>query len=271
MSGSDRTRGHLILIGGAAAGRPNMAILGRFVDLAGGAGRARIGIVTTALEKGVKTAEKYVNAFELLDIAGIDVLDVRTRSEANRDRVIGKLEECDGIFFTGGDQSRITTVFLGTGLLRRLEQLHVEEMLPLAGTSAGAVAMGNPMILDGRPEDAFVYDGIGIGDGLGIVNKCIFDSHVVKRLRPGRLIQAIARHPGATGVGIAEDTAIHVHPSLDVEVLGTGPVIVMTGNSLERTGAQSLKKGDPISFRGLTVHLFTPGSRFDLETAELTH
>ena len=265
MSGADVARGHLILIGGAAAERPNMAILERFVDLAGGEGNARVAIVSTASERGIKAAEKYVNAFELLDVARIEILDIRTRSEANHDDVIRKLEECDGIFFTGGDQSRIVTVFRETGFLRRLQRLHFEEGLPVAGSSAGAVAAGNPMILDGKPGDAFIYDGIGIGDGLGIVNDCIFDSHVVKRQRLVRLIQAVARHPGAAGIGIAEDTAIHVYPALNVEVLGTGPVILVTGDSIECTNMGSLKKGELISLRGLTVNLFIPGSRFDLE------
>ena len=90
--------------------------------------------------------------------------------------------------------------------------------LVVAGTSAGATALGQEMILG---DDA--ADQPRTGPGLGLLPQAVVDMHFTQRQRLPRLVTAVRQRPSLLGIGIDEGTAILVCRRR-FEVLGTGTV-----------------------------------------------
>src|SRR5690349_14490842 len=104
---------------GGAAG-PELLV--RFVELAGGAA-ARIVVIATASEEPSAAEEHYVGAFTSLGAGRARALRLATRADANAPGAAAALRDATGIFFTGGDQERITTVLGGTATDSLLQEL----------------------------------------------------------------------------------------------------------------------------------------------------
>ena len=133
------------------------------------------------------------------------------------------------MFFSGGDQSRLRTL-VGSrtnDILRG--RLNAGEGLVIAGTSAGATAMGRTMILGGEGPGVSAA-AVRTGPGLGLIPKALIDMHFSERGRLPRLLSAVALDPDHLGVGIGENTGILVEGSR-FEVLGTGVATVADGQN----------------------------------------
>jgi cyanophycinase len=209
--------GQLLAIGGAedrAAG--GSELLRTFAELSGGSA-ARIVLVTAASgTPGVSFAE-YSAAFHRLGVPEIRELQL---ASANGEQTRTELAGATGVFLTGGDQSRLG-VLVGSAANRIMSGRLADNTLVIAGTSAGATALGSTMILGGdacgRPRT---------GPGLGLVPGVIVDMHFTQRGRLPRLVAAVRRHPGHLGIGIDEDTAILIGSSR-FDVLGRGAVVTV--------------------------------------------
>ncbi|MFC7531286.1 cyanophycinase [Actinoplanes sp. GCM10030250] len=255
MDGSvDPRRGRLLIMGGAAG----PALLVRFVELAGSAA-ARIVVIATASESPETAEASYVDRFSALGAGSVEALRLTSRSQANAPTVEPVLRAATGVFFTGGDQERITSVIGGTATDSLLQTLVAAEGLVLAGTSAGAAMMSGTMITGG--------DGTGVtaqcvttGPGLEFLPGVLIDQHFAQRGRLNRLLSAVARYPHELGVGIDEDTAILTDGNC-FEVLGSGAVTVVdAGTAIDirvpRTG--------PIALAGACIHVLPAGYTFHL-------
>jgi cyanophycinase len=97
----------LLIIGGAAG----PGLLGRFVALAGGPA-ARIVVIATASSEPDLAASSFGEAFAALGAGEVQALSIATRAEANAEQPL--LRRATGVFFTGGEQERITAVIGGT-------------------------------------------------------------------------------------------------------------------------------------------------------------
>jgi cyanophycinase len=250
--------GRLLIIGGGEDMCAGTGVLDRFVELAGGS-QARIALVTTATGMPDEVHAEYERVFRKLGVAYTRELRLRGRADADGDAADAILRDATGVFFSGGDQSRIRAL-VGS----RTNDVLSERLaggLVVAGTSAGATALGRTMILGGEgPEVAAAT--VRTGPGLGLLPKVLIDMHFAARGRLPRLLSAVALTPDHIGVGIDDNTAILVEGHT-FEVLGTG--VVTVADAQDATVVHAAGDYDPITLFDVRLHLMPAGSVYDIQ------
>lgn len=246
--------GRLLIMGGAAG--PGLLI--RFVELAG-AGTARIVVIATASESPERAEEAYVEKFSGLGAGSVRPLRLSSRAEANAPDVEPVLRASTGVFFTGGDQERITRVLGGTAADLLLQTLVASGAVVLAGTSAGAAMMSATMITGGD-EPGVTAGAVTTAPGLEFLPGVLIDQHFSERGRLNRLLAAVARYPHELGVGIDEDTAILTEGDR-FEVLGSGAVTIVDAGCATDI---RVPPAGPIALAGARIHVLPAGYTFHL-------
>jgi len=254
--------GHLLIIGGAEDKEGKCIILRRFVELAGGR-NSRLAVVTAATEFPEDVGEQYRSLFRNLDAGDISILHVANRGQANDRGTIDAVKSATGIYFTGGDQLRITSIVGGTMLDDQLNKA-CHRGAVIAGTSAGASAMSDSMIIGGSGDREPKQDIIRMAPGLGLIKQAVIDQHFAQRGRIGRLLGAVAQNPYILGIGIDEDTAVDVGMSGVFTVLGSGCVTVIDGRSISLTDISERSADEPLALADVCLHMLPAGYRFDL-------
>jgi cyanophycinase len=249
--------GRLLIIGGGEDRCCGAGLLERFVALCGGE-QARIVLVTTATDQPDQVRAEYEQVFRKLGVAAITELRLRGRGDADSDATAAELSQATGVFLCGGDQSRLRTL-VGSRAGHVLRD-RLRAGLVIAGTSAGATALGHAMILGGAGGE--VSPGaVRTSPGLNLVPKALIDMHFGERGRLPRLLSAIALDPDHLGLGIDENTAILVEGTR-FEVLGTGAVTVVDAEGA--TVVLPAGDADPITLFGVRLHLLPAGCAFDV-------
>ncbi len=256
--------GTLIIIGGHEEKEGERVILQEVVRPLG-KGKKRLLIVTAATTIPQEIAEDYKRVFKQMGVGHVDVLDIRERDQAHDPAIIRKLDDAGVIFFTGGDQLRLTSQLGGTPLFAHMLELHGKGTV-IAGTSAGAAAVPETMLISGQNEGSLrvSMSTLGMAPGLGLLKGVIVDSHFAERGRLGRLLGAVAQNPYNLGIGIDEDTALVVQNGRVARVVGSGAVYVIDGTHLKYS---SLSESDPtgvLRMHNLTLHVLGNGDTFDL-------
>ena len=264
---TDAPRGPIIPIGGAEAKTGTRDVLARVIALAGGAD-ARIAVIPTASEMH-DTGDRYARLFRELGVTHVDVLDITEREHARVPRVVETAERATGIFMTGGNQLRLSTILGGTPLAQAIRRANARGVL-VAGTSAGAAVIPEHMIATGQTGPTPTTDAVTLAPGMGLTNRLVIDQHFRQRDRLGRLLTAVSFNPFATGVGIDEDTALVLGPDETFEVIGSGTVTVVDPSDLVYSSMDSARVGEPVSLIGLTVHVLAAGCHFDTTTKMAT-
>ncbi|GAA3449956.1 cyanophycinase [Dactylosporangium matsuzakiense] len=257
--------GKLLVIGGAEShDAGDDEILERFVLLAGGSD-AHLVVIATASESPGEREQEYAEVLHRLGAQRVTALRLASREDANGEPAVAVIERASGVFFTGGDQLRITTVLGGTKVDKALHARLAEGMI-LAGTSAGAAMMSSTMILGGSL--ATVSTGsVRTGPGMEFLPGVLIDMHFAERGRLNRLLSAIAMFPHELGLGIDENTAILVDGD-SFEVLGRGTVTVIDAGQARDiqcpTAGFTDELGGPIALYGAQLHVLPAGHWFDL-------
>jgi cyanophycinase len=256
-------RGWIIPIGGAEEKENDRAILARFVELCGGED-ANIVVIPTA-SKLLNTGPRYVEIFRDLGVADVDVMDFDTRRDADEPGRVARIERATGVFFTGGNQLRLTTFIGGTAVAKAIRIANAAGM-HVAGTSAGAAFLSEHMIAFGEEGPTPIAGMVRLAPGLGLTNRFVIDQHFRQRDRLGRLTAALAFNPFAIGIGLDEDTAAFIGPDNTVEVLGSGGVTVVDAADLEFSSMAQIEEGDAVCLLGLRFHILVAGATFNLHT-----
>ena len=170
---------------------------------------------------------------------------------------------------TGGDQSRLTSIFTNSEILEIMHKRYQKEHFVLAGTSAGAMAMSSLMILGGSSSEALLKGTIKTTRGLNFIHEVTFDSHFIKRGRFGRLFQTVAANPSILGIGLGEDTGLLITEGDHMEAIGSGLVVIVEGNHIEYTNIAEIEDGDPISIENLHVHVLSKGHNYLLSARKM--
>jgi cyanophycinase len=254
-------RGWIVPVGGNEKKDDNPVILRRLVDLCGGA-RARIAIIPTASELD-DTGQRYEGLFRALGAEEACSLDYRRRADTENPQWLEQLGRATGIFLTGGNQLRITTILGGTAVARAIRAANAAGV-SLGGTSAGAGALSEHMIAFGESGATPVAGRVTLAPGLGLTNRVVIDQHFRERDRIGRLLTALALNPFAVGVGLDEDTAAFIDPDDVLHVVGSGAVTVIDANQLEHSSIGSAEPGQAVCMTGLKLHILPGGGVFDL-------
>jgi cyanophycinase len=238
-----------------------LGILRRIVDEAGGV-LARIEVVTTASMIPFEVGNNYLEAFGRIGCTNVDVMHIRTREDVQNEEYIERIENCDAVMFTGGNQMRLTSIFGGTKFLRIIHHRYRNEPFVVAGTSAGAMAMSNTMIYEGDAAKAHLKGEVKITTGLGFMQNVIFDSHFEKRGRFGRLSQAVGANPSCIGIGLGEDTGMLITDGNQMEAIGSGMVVIIDGHDIRHSNIADIPEGNPMSVENIRVHLCAKGNGY---------
>lgn len=238
-----------------------LGILRRIVEEAGGI-MARIEVITTASMIPFEVGNNYLEAFGRIGCTNIGVMHIRTREDAQNEEYLDRVQNCDAVMFSGGNQLRLTSIFGGTQLLRIIQHRYKNELFIVAGTSAGAMAMSNTMIYDGDATKAHLKGEVKLTTGFAFMDKVIFDSHFEKRGRFGRLSQAVGANPSCLGVGLGEDTGMLITEGNKMEAIGSGLVIIIDGHDIRHSNIADIPEGNPLSVENLRVHLCAKGNGF---------
>ena len=255
-------RGRLIIIGGREDQRGGARILSRVVELAGG-GRGAIGIIPTASEADAQALRRYQDVFTRLGAENVRGIDLTDRRGADSPGAVSALDDLTAVFFTGGDQLRITSAIGGTAFHHRLLERH-RDGLVVAGTSAGASMMTETMIVVGDAEEAPTLNTVHLAQGMGFWPDAVVDQHFSQRGRIGGLLAALAQNPEVLGVGIDENTAIEVDfHEKSFSVVGERTVMVLDGREITETNASESRPGEALAVAGVRLHVLPDGYRFD--------
>jgi cyanophycinase len=270
-------KGYLIAIGGAEdKGSPEErerqnsldffkeGILNQIVELAGKKTEPKIEVVTTASSIPDEVAQTYKRAFKKLGCIEIGHLKIGNREEADSKKNMERLEKCNCILFSGGDQLKLCSILGGTQFIETIRSRYFDEHFIIAGTSAGAAAMSNTMICGGDENRAFIKGEVELSIGFGLLQSVIIDTHFDARGRFGRLVQAIAAQPGAIGIGLDEDTGVIIEKGHKLKAIGSSSVVVMDGSAIRHNNIADIRSGMPISVANLHVHIMTHSDTYDL-------
>jgi cyanophycinase len=258
-----RKRGWIIAIGGAENKENDRRILERFVRVSGGA-RSDIVVIPTA-SRMHETGPRYEEVFSDIGARRVTVMDFDTRRDCQEAGRLKRLEEASGIFFTGGNQLRLTTLLGGTPVARLIRAANARGVT-VGGTSAGASILSEHMIAAGDEGSAVIAGSVRLAPGLGLTNRFIIDQHFRQRDRLGRLLTALAYNPFAVGIGLDEDTAALIGADETVEVEGSGGVTIVDGTDLSYSSIDNVGDGQPVCMLGLRLHVLTSGATFNLHT-----
>ncbi|NTS43484.1 cyanophycinase [Flavisolibacter sp. BT320] len=245
-------------------------ILNEIVGICGKKAEPKIEVVTTASSIPDEVAQVYKKSFKKLGCIDIGHLKITRREEADSKKILERLEKCNGILFSGGDQLRLCSVLGGTEFMDILRERYETEHFVIAGTSAGAAAMSNTMICGGDETKAYLKGKVELSIGFGFLREVIIDTHFDARGRFGRLVQAIAAQPGAVGIGLDEDTGVIIEKGTKMSAIGSSSVVVIDGTSISHNNIADIRNGMPISVANLVVHMMTHSDVFDINSRVFT-
>lgn len=292
-------KGSLMAIGGAL-GSSNADVYNKFINLAGGREKAKIGIIPAA-----SSSLKSSNAFkqDLINYGvkpgNIDIIPLAIKNDkstpedeakwienASKTDISDKIKEYTGIWFVGGDQTRITKVLLNADgsnskALEAIWEIYKNGAV-LGGTSAGAAIMSETMIGGGDSvgalndgfTDTYVdsdqqeYGPLYLESGLGFFKFGIIDQHFDKKARLGRLVKAAFDKEDKYNLafGIDENTALVFHnDTKNIEVMGAGGVTVVDLSKSSEDAASSRS-----SIKDVLISYIVKGDSLNLDTKEFT-
>ncbi|WP_416676743.1 cyanophycinase [Egbenema bharatensis] len=268
MQAQEKTtaQGQLVIIGGAEDKEGDCQILREFARQSGGS-NARIVIMTVATGLPGEVGEQYTRIFDRMGAEDVRVVDTSRREDGDDPRALEILREATGVFFTGGDQRRITDNLKGTEIDRLLHDRYMKEGLVIGGTSAGAAMMPDMMIAEGEPQTNPRLEVAEMEEGMAFLPGVVVDQHFAERGRLGRLLSAVVQQPVVLGFGIDENTAIVVSQDA-FTVVGQGSITVVDVSKLAHSNLSQSLKDEPLALCGAILHILPDGYRFDLKKRE---
>jgi len=261
--GSKRDRS-LFIIGGQEDKQNNKTILKAFAERVGA---GKLVLASIASEEPHRHYEEYKRVLRSCGIKYLHRLDINSREEAKKESSLKILEEATAIFFTGGDQLKITSQIGDTLFFERLEQIYHQGGV-IAGTSAGAAAMCETMLVSGERDESNRIANLRMAPGLGMIKGLVIDTHFAEHGRLGRILGAVAQNPYNLGIGIDEDTCIQVEGDKRFTVLGSGAVYIADGTGVTTSNLTEQASGKILSICDVKLHILSHGDQFHLQTRE---
>jgi len=279
--------GSLLIVGGALSNR-NESVYQALIN--GGMGGDKIAIIPAASSSPVQAFSKIQQELGEYGVQPEDVILIRVAvtddSSTEEDETnwsggafseaeVRKLSDARAVWFTGGDQTRITSTLFQDGeespLLKELRK-KLEDGALIGGTSAGAAMMSDPMIAAGDSYSAFFSDdsdqyygtesqelgALFVARGVGFFHAGIIDQHFDRKSRLGRLAKLIASPEQSLGIGIDENTGILVN-------LDHGSFTVLGENYVTVLEADEQTVSSDLGIENLKLSMLSSGDVFDYE------
>ncbi|GAB6099756.1 cyanophycinase [Halanaerocella petrolearia] len=255
--------GKLVIIGGAEDKKGDPEILNKVAELVA----SKLLIITTATQEPKVAGREYREIFTELGVAEVEVLNINSREKSNCREFVEMIEEATGLFFTGGNQLRITSLLGGSRVCHAIRRGYREGKV-IIGTSAGAAVMSQLMIVTGENDENPKQGALNLALGLGLIDDVIIDQHFSQRGRLGRLLTGLAHNPALLGLGIDEDTAVIVRED-NCQVIGSGTVTVVDCSQIGTTNISDLARDEALALTNVKLHILARGYGFDLYTKEV--
>jgi cyanophycinase len=252
-------RGTLVIIGGNEDKENERVILKEIAERARG---GKLVVATIASHEPEGYFEAYQRAFADLGVTALAELYVQDRAETLDAEKLAALDGASAIFFSGGDQLRISSQIGDTPIEERVRDIFRNGGL-VAGTSAGASVMSDTMLVRGTSGESYRLGDLHMAPGLGLIRDVIIDQHFAERGRIGRLLGAVAHNPRELGIGIDEDTAIVVDGAM-FRVIGSGAVYVVDGSDVTYSNIAEASGDRALSAYDVRLHVLSAGDSFDL-------
>jgi cyanophycinase len=258
----EKPAGAIVAVGGNEDKEFQLDVLRRICDLVVGGTRI-VEVIPTASNFPKETSDAYLQAFGRIGIPEVRIMDIQTRAQARDPSLVQRILDADVVFFTGGDQLRITSLLGGSPVLNTIKGHHHRGGV-VAGTSAGAAAMSAAMIYNGEAGYAMHKGTVHMTAGLGLIANVVIDSHFIHRGRFSRLLEIISCNPGHIGLGLGEDAGVIVRDGHLVETIGPGIVTVIDGHHVGYSNVSQIEMGAPIAVENITLHTLVAGHGYDL-------
>jgi cyanophycinase len=255
------SRGPLIIIGGHEEKAGDRVILKEVAKRVNG---GKLVVATVASHQPEGYFESYQEGFQGLDVGELVELYVHDRAETHDPRLLKVFEGASGVFFTGGDQLRLSSQIGDTEIERQVRAVW-ERGGVIAGTSAGASVMSETMLVKGTSGESYRIGDLHMAPGLGLVRDAIIDQHFAERGRFGRLLGAVAHNPRVLGLGVDENTAMVLEDG-SFTVLGAGAVYVVNGENVSYSNIAEEKRERPLTMFDVRLHVLSSGDSFDMRT-----
>jgi cyanophycinase len=262
-------RGTLIIIGGGEDKEDERIIL---AEVARRVGKGKLCVASVASQVGEELWQTYRKVFHDLGVKKVSHLSMVDRHGPVDLKALRLVKEADAVFFTGGDQLKITNELGGTVVAEEIQKLYASGGL-IAGTSAGASVMSETMLVSGPGQTSVkVRSELRMAPGLGFIKDVIIDQHFAERGRISRLIGAVSHNPRYLGVGIDEDTAI-VMQGKSFKVMGAGSVYIVDGHEMTECSLSENSVNENLSVFNMKLHVLASGDVFHLgnRQPERTH
>lgn len=272
LNGTWRAPGYLMIIGGADRLDHEARLARLFLQLVdrveANSALRDIVLISTATRHPEILTREYVNIYTRIGVPSshIHAPFIRNRAEALDERNVELVRNAAGIFITGGDQYALTQTLDRTPVEEAIRAAYNNGAV-VAGTSAGATAMGRPMIVAGGGSGELRKGMVQMSHGLAWAGEdLIIDTHFGSRGRFPRLSSVVAENPHALGVGIDENTCLLVGPDGHGLVVGAGVVYFIDASHTVLDTASRVRTGQPLSIGSLNLNILAAGHVYDLRT-----
>lgn len=287
-------KGTLFIVGGALEAT-NAQVYNKFIELAGGKDKAVIGVIPAASSSPSKYYKQFVDELKsyglqesqviLIPIAVKDekkteVDESKWIDNADKQETAALIEKCTGIWFVGGDQTRITKALYKadgshTASLDAVWKIY-RNGATIGGTSAGAAIMSETMIGGGSSlgalnngfttvysdSDQQEYGPAYIEKGLGFFQYGIVDQHFDRKARLGRLIVVgyTEKDKKPVAYGVDENTAMVVYnDKKTIEVVGEGGVTIVDFAKAEKDNRYK-----QTAMKNIIISYIETGDKYDM-------
>lgn len=259
-----RNIGRLLVIGGAEdKDEEKMIILPHFVKMCGSE-KARIVVCGSPSKQAEEREREYRQIFGKLGAAEVTEAHILERHDGEDEALLEATLRATGVFFTGGDQMRLTSLVAGTPFGELVRDRLWADGLIVGGTSAGAAAMSSTMVTGGAEGGTVRRSDVKLAPGLGYWRDTTIDTHFAQRGRVSRMLTIFAQNPQVLGVGLDENTGIEVEPGKRFTVVGEGAVFVFDG-LVTHTNAPDVHEDEVIALTDSLMHVLPAGYGFDLQ------
>jgi cyanophycinase len=198
-----------------------------------------------------------------MGVKKIEVVDINTREDGRNEANVEKVAAAAVLFFTGGDQLRITSQIGDSLVFQTMHEIY-QKGATIVGTSAGAAAMPETMLIAGPSDESNRVSALVMAPGLGLIPGVVIDSHFAERGRMGRLLGAVAQNPRNLGIGIDEDTAITVEANERFTVMGSGAVYVVDGSTVTFSSISEKNPDNILSIHDVKLHVLGENDCFNM-------
>lgn len=248
-------KGTLVIVGGGGVPTKdtqkfNSELRKKFVEYAGGEGKAVIAIFATAANvTPLPNRESIAEGFRKAGAKKATVLYDMKLSDVESKRSLDALTEATGLWFDGGRQWNFVDCYENTKALPLMFDV-LQRGGVIGGSSAGATIQGEYLCRGGVYSNFDIrYEGYE--RGLGFIKGVAIDQHFSEKKRQVNMTSLMKLYPQYLGIGIDESTAIVVKGSI-AEVIGVGKVHFYDAKL-------KIEKGDP-DYEALSA-----GGRYELK------